>query len=714
MWNDADSRAIVAALVWDVPTLRRLEEPGVRPFLDVMNRRPPRVEQDDAQTALTRAAHAVAAEMQGQPDQAAAMYAEIARASGAERLLGLCLQVWSSTAAGPEVLSTTIREIDAISDGDLRARLYCKLISAALSHHWDEEVEELLGRALAAAPAGGRLAAALRTEAYNLGTAPLEFSDAPLPPDPLTDYAWIGGLAEEADARRLRAAVVEAASSPWNISFGFGATTTDEVVTALLQAEWAGAIWLRSQLQKQVATHVLLDGNAGPDLTANGLSLWILSGQRPIESVADSVEHRFDHRSADLVIGQLDRQGPLRKRTDPALAETAAALWDLVSDETVVELLDRLVLQPSDHPASLYAAMFWATASVRTPSEFERRFLAQEADQQRALLDALTPFTVSHLPSRAAEALLAAGKTHTPAQAHIYSLLALRVGGPQLVDLRDATAPALIRLRRDAKQLVDDTLLSRALAEMTRTVSEEFEDAKRGKRGIGSINPISVLSLGLASAPEHERMAGLALLTDAALDTDLPADLRFDAVRGLTAVAHNAGLPEPWASRLRELPEHGAQAMMGDFSPAVMAAVRLGLRAAVGDDITDEALRMVRSEEQRIRELAVEACGLAERHGRHAELVEFALSSALFDPAEPIVLKALEVLSESSPRSDAVSRAVVSRLLTLFDKGGRAVRAQVVRVARRWRAPGTEVILDRAVRDRSYTVRAALTREGEA
>jgi len=500
MWNDADSLAIVAALLWDVPSLRRSDDPGAGQFLEVMNRRPPRPDAPVAETALSRAAAAVSAELQGEPEQAATMYAEIARGPGAQRLLGLCLGVWSSTASERELLDAAIFEIEAISDDELRARLYCKLISACLTHHWDERLKELVGRALSAAPADERLAAYLRSEAYNLGVGKLEFSDMPLPPDPLTDLPWISGLADEADTKRLRDAVVQRARSPWSFSFGFGATTTDDAITALLQAEWAGAIWLRRQLQKQVATHVLLDTDAPPDLTANGLSLWILSGQQSVEGVSASVEHRFDHRSADLVIGQLDRRGPLAARTEHALGEAAVALWDLISDQTVVELMDRLVPQPSDHPAFRQAAVFWATVSVRLPQRFEARFLELAAEQQAALLDALTPYTARELPIRAAEALLTAARTHRPEQAHIYSLLALRVGQPQQVGLSEASASAVIRLRRDAEQLVADDRLARAVAEMAETVREELADAKRGKRSIGAENPVSLLSLGLASS----------------------------------------------------------------------------------------------------------------------------------------------------------------------------------------------------------------------
>lgn len=714
MWNSAETRDIIAALLWDVPTLRRLDDPGAKQFIEVMNRRSPRPDLPVTETSLTRAAHAVAAELEGEAEQAARMYAELATSRSAERLLGLCLQVWSSTAAGPEVLDEVVSEIDAVEDRELQARLYCKLISAAMAHHWDEPVERLIERALSAAPAGGRLAIALRNEAFNLGVRPLQLSDEPAPPDPLTDYLWISALAEEADAKRLGEGVVQAARSPWSVTFGFGATTTDDAITALVQAEWAGAIWLRRQLQKQAATHVLLDRDAGPDLTANGLSLWILSGQRPIEQVSASVEYRFDHRSADLVIGQLDRQGPLRARADLALAETAVALWDVISNQTVVELLDRIQPQPSDHPAFGQAAVFWATASVRAPAAFEERFLDLPVEQQRALLDALTPYTVSTLPPPAAKALFAAVESHTPQQAHIYSLLALRVERPELVDLSEASAPAVIRLRRDAPQLVDDDRLAQALVEISRTVSDELEDAKRGRRGIGAESPVSVLSLGLVVATDQDRTGGLALLTDAALNTELPSDLRFDAVRALTAVAHHASLPEPLASRLRLLPEQGTEAMMGDFPPELMAAARLGLRAAIGDDITDDALRMVRSEEPRIRELAVEACGLAQRRGRQSELLEFALSSALFDPAEHIVRRALDVLTESWPASSAVAGAVSSRLISLFEKSGRAVRAQVVEVTRRWTVSGAEAILERAARDRSYLVRAALTRDRQS
>jgi hypothetical protein len=706
----AETDPITAALLWDLPTLRRIDDPGAKLFVEVMNRRSPRSEGDGADTALSRAARAVAAELRGENEQARLLYEDMARREGAERLLGLSLQLWSSTASGPELLDEALAEIAPVEDGELRARLYCKLISAALSHQWDSRLNQLMSLAVEAAPTQHRLAAALRTEAYNLGLRALEIDAEQPPPDPLTDYAWISGLANAADAKRLREAVIQAARSPWAITIGFGATTRDDAITALMQAEWAGALWLRRMLQRQLASQVLLDRDSGPDLTAHGLSLWIVSGQRDIEAVASSVEPRFDLRSADLVIGQLDREGPLRRRTEHSLIDAAVALWDLISDRTAVELLDRIELHPGTHPVAHQAAAFWATMSLRVPEAFNQRFLKLDGPQQRALLIGLTPLTVRELPSGAAESLLAAATPPTSDEAHLYALLALRAGRPELVALDKASPTSLIRLRRDAPTLVHDARLAWAIDEIATVVGREYADARTGRRGIGREDSASLLALGIINATASTGAPAVRLLTEAANDTTLPADLRFDALRALTAVADRIALPDDVIATLRELPHRGAKALMGEFPPELIRAASIGVRAVTGEDITHDALWMVRAEEARVRQLAIEACGLALRHGQHSELVEAALANGLFDPATNIVTVALNVLAESWPRSHAVADAVSTRLKTLFGKSERQVRANIVTVAARHRFPDSESILRDASDDRSYLVRDALDR----
>ena len=72
------------------------------------------------------------------------------------------------------------------------------------------------------------------------------------------------------------------------------------------------------------------------------------------------------------------------------------------------------------------------------------------------------------------------------------------------------------------------------------------------------------------------------MLAEVALTPEIHADLRFDALRALTAVAHHAALPVEVAKQLDDLPLSGADAMISDTSPRLLEAAQLALQAAAG------------------------------------------------------------------------------------------------------------------------------------
>ncbi len=629
-------------------------------------------------------------------------------------MLGMFLSAWSATSQDPSALVAPLRVIEGIeNDPLLQTRLCCKLIAAAYGHQWDDMLPDLFARAQAWAPPGSMIATMLKTEAYNVLGAKWP-SDWAYEPDELTSYDWIRELAWSATTKSLIEQVAQRVQSPWTITIGSGFSETEDVIAALMQAEWAGAIWLRREISQQLAAHILLDDSAEPQSTAVAVSLWALNstGNRKIDGVAELAEPRFDQQSADQIIAGLDRGKPLQVWTDGPLIEMAVALWDLISEQTYIKLLERLPLYESDHPDAMRVAVLWALACVRIPDVWQQRFGSLNSFQHHQLLRGLAPAVAERVPKAAALEIIAASpkRPETMQEARVLGLLVDRVGRPDLVDLSGAPAATVALIGRDAPSLVKGPLLDHAIQQLINECRESIDAARRGSRGMGGYEPFAMLALGYTVRPDRDLPDALAIFEQAATDARVPADVRYEAIRGLTVIARQVGLPSDLVARIGELPEAGAAPIFEFVTPQLFHAARVALLVACGrEGLEAELLMLVRDEEPQVRTLAVEATAMAIEQ-RPSEAVEGALASALFDPDESTVRQAIAALSTNPLKTSAVRLVVGQRLVTLFDKGGRTVRTSVVYAVNAGVMPSeqrdqAQGLLARARQDRSFQVR---------
>lgn len=720
----SEERSVVLdAALWNLPRLRRDPTPDVTHFIEAFSRRLDPDSIPEPRQPLDLAAVGVAADVQGDAERAGHIFAELAQLPSEAGLLGMFLTAWSATAQDPRVLAAPLQAIESIpNDPLLQARLCCKLITAAYAHRWDDALPDLFARAQAWAPEGSMIAAMLMGEAYNLLGAKWP-SDWAYEPDELTSYDWISELAWSATAKNLTQQVNERARSPWTITIGGGFSETEDVIAAFMQTEWAGAIWLRRQISEQLAAHILLDDSAQPQPSAIAVSLWALNSSGPsnLDGVVELAEPRFDSESADQIVGEVNRGEPLRTWNDLPLIELSVALWDLISDRTAIALLDRLPLVASDHPNAARVAAFWALASVRIPAAWLEHFEQLDVSQRRQLLRGLSPAIARRLPEHVGLRLVEASPKPRDDlhEAHIIGVLANLAGRPDVVDLSSAPAASVVRLGRDALPLVQGRLLDRAIEQLIDECRETVGAARRGSRGMGGYEPFAMLALGYTVRPDRDLPDALAIFEEAATDASVPADVRYEAIRGLTVIAHQVGLPSNLVARIGELPEAGAAPIFEFVTPQLFHAARIALLVACGrEGLEAELLMLVRDEEPQVRQLAVEATALAIEQ-RPSEAVEGALASALFDPDEATVRMALGAVHAVALRTSAVRLAIGQRLVTLFDKGGRTVRATVVYAVKAGVMPSeqrrqAESLLSRAEHDRSFQVRDAASGEPSA
>ncbi len=723
MSPDSDNGSLfLDAALWNLPQLRRNVSEDVGHFIAAFSRRLDPDSIPEPRRPLDIAAVGVAADIQGDATRAREMYAALAAEPAHAGMLGMFLLAWSVTSDDPETLTAPLRAIDAF-DGQplLQARLCCKLIAAAFAHRWDDALPDLLARAQAWAPAGSMIAAMLMMEAFNLLGARWP-RDWGYEPDELTGYDWIRELAWSATEKSLVGQVTERARSPWTITIGAGFSETDDVIAAYMQAEWAGAIWLRREISQQLAAHILLDETTRPRQAAVAVSLWALSSTTAgtLDGVAELAEAHFDHDSAEEIITQVNRGEPLRHWSDGPLIDLALSMWDLLSEETTIALMERLPLFVSDHPYAVKVASFWSLASLRAPDKWRDRFAQLDEPQRRQLLRGLSVPVAERVPTEAALRLVQdnprpEGGIHA---AHVVGVLADHTDRHGDVDLSAAPAAAIALLGRDAPSLVKGGLLDRALEGLATECRAVADDSRRGSRGMGNYEPFAMLALGCTARPGGPTPDALAVFVEAATDARVSADIRFDAIRGLTVIAHDAGLPADVSARIKDTSEGGAGPLFEFVTPRLLHAARIALTVATqGENFDAEILTLVRDEEPRVRQIAIEAAALALRD-RRSEVLEGAIASALFDPDETTVRMAIGAADIVALRTSAVRLAIGERLVTLFDKGSRRLRAAVVSAVRRGLMPPdldaqAKSLLDRALEDRSFQVRTAASNEAE-
>lgn len=703
---------IISALLWDVPYLRRSRLPGAELFVNVLNLRvTPAVLESTPVDPLGRAAVALAHELSGSPEEARSGYEQLMESDGAERLLGMSLLAWSSTQDDRTIIPSALAAIRELPDAVLQARLCSKLAAAALSHRWDFDLEELVQLAIRRAPPEGELSYALRIAAYNLGVkAPPPDSQYEGEPDPLVRYDWITDLAADSDAKRLSEEVLARARSPWTISFTIGASEANRSVAAYVQAEWAGALWFVGDLRRRLATQVLLDPSARPRQLADAVASWTRYGGRSVDDVVDLAEPRFVGDSADEIIGEVVREGPLRERLDWAASELMLALWDLVSTDRAIQLLERFPLG-TDHPViAQRSATFWSLMSLRVPG-WDHRFLALDKAQQRALLGGVTAAVIERLSPEVVQALASSDPSATEMNSVAWALVAHRAGHDQDAHLGRASASVIAQLGLSASELVS-AHIDRAVDELLEQTARDVDAARAGSASIGGPDSFRLLALSAISAQSDRLQRATSALIAASITDDLPADLRFQALRGLTIIAHYREIDPRFVEEVERVRLPGSRALLRPISQSLIEVARLTLLAAAGRQLIAEALALIRDEERQVRDLAVEASSLMIRN-QYSEILEAGIATALFDPERSIVARALRHFSERLPESGNIRPTVGRRVVVLFETGGRDIRAAAVDAVRSgvlgdYAADQARHVLELARKDRSFIVRDVL------
>jgi hypothetical protein len=717
----ASDQEVIAALFWDLPALER-GSAAAEAFLSLMGPGPWRQIDATVEGALGIAARGLYADRHGDEEQALRHYDLLARNRRYwSSLLGLYLTAWSDSSNQSNAFVAALDQVQLLDEGQTKARLLSKLASLALDRHRRDLFESVILEAAEAAAVGSLLHTALTYEIFNFGVS-REFPRAPdvdPDPDPLVTLKWIDDLALRGARGSLEDAVVSRARNPWSWSFHFGRLPIHELIAAEEQARWAGALWKRQTLRRHAAGQLLLAGDGDQPLLLYGLKLWVTGGGKEIRNVIDLVEPQLTSvEGIDEIVQSLVDVPPVGEPFNSTLGEAALALWDLLPEEILVDLLDRI--RPSaEFPSEIdIARRLWAVASLRVLPAVEARLPDLEAETKAVLLEHLSLTTLAEMTPQAALSFVKAAEKSSELSGGALgaaALLADRVGQNAAYFMTQVPASELA----EAVGRFPNGASPRQVTEAERVLRSSLErmiaDAARGRYAFGGRNPAADLG-ELATMTRRVTRATVKLLLRTACQERAPAHIRLEALLSLARLGHAGLLSDTDANTMKQASELGTKASFieQEISTELLRAAKLLARSATmrlhgSEEIA--LLLLVRNHDPRVRQIAVNAASMAIA-SRPSQMLETSVLAALYDPDPETVVRAIIGIRNAKLESRGTLAAALQRFSTLMKESSREVRREVVHAAKAvsGRSTGANAkqaaqIVERALADRSWRVR---------
>lgn len=717
--SEQEQNLVLAALMWDVPTLVRSDETGAEAFVEGLRPPPHHREIEEGDAPLLIAARGLRFEHQRKPEQAIAEYSQLLDGEGWISVLGGFLMCWTEATRDPRWITTVASAVRGaeIDYPYVRAHLLSTVAVHALDHGLGELFASLLNEAADTAPARSSLRRALRISRANWVGGQLEPEDFEIPDtvDPLVSYDWIDDHALTGAREELSAQLKSRSASPWSWTIGGGRTPIDNLIAAERQVTWAGALWKRNSIRQQLAAQILNDRNRDAEMTLYALAMWLLSQGRDISQILAFAEPAFDGSTADRLIATLEGQIVVPHVHQHALPETADAVWDLLSEEVVDRLLTQYRPRTGQDPLDGAVRRFWGGASLSSPKVWRKHFDALEPEQQVSVLETLPVYTLDGLPKALARRLVSAAE-RDPSQLTTYSraatlLLRQRLGRPASLEGDDPARAAIaaeIALRVPSALPPDE--YAKAEAVLRERCKQEVESARQGTMSLGPRSSFRDLAL-VAQARRKANRSTVDLMMSTAFDVSLPADMRLDVLLALTGLSIGGLLSRQRIAKLHDAPEDASMSFFSNVSSELLQATRLAARSKHLDGGEQILLfTLSRNPDARVRQFICETAGrFLEFHA--SAPVEAALLAGLFDPDERVLSAALGALQRA--RLTKLSEdAVAERLTRLYETYGRNVRSQAVKAARKHleKRPKDRrliKIINSGASDRSWLVRNA-------
>ncbi len=739
--TDLAARDLRAALVFDRPVLRASDAPGVRAFLEILDLHWHWEEVDDS--PLGRAAVGLKATLSGDSDAGRSVFAELSNAPGADgisrltRLLGHALLAWSSD-WDDGAIESAVEEASQLEDQHAAALYLLKLAGFALDNGERDRASALLSASLTRVPDDRpRLRWRLEQTAASVSGG-LLITAPPDDRDPLADFPWVRERAAGAASEALKKSAEGIVADPWLRTIHFGSTPLDSVMSAVLQAEWAGALWDLAPIRLQQAAMTVISGGRSIDEWERAAVSWVLGGGSRLRDFFRAVEPHFDAGSVRRVVEVQLVSGQRMQRLD-RYVEVLLAVWDLLDEDLARGVLDGFEPGQASARARDDTDALWAVLGAVVPNAWAERLAELSPQQQSALLPHLTPGLVQRLHpesvevlvDRCIDAMVASAVPQGDVAAEPFRAAGVLIGSETLDEQRHAAlaeqlghAPAPVRAELllavdDLAGVVDAPAV---LADALASVRGDAVAAREGRYTMYARSPVGMAaSLAVRFASAREALEIAQEILGLAFDPSVLVDFRLEALQAAFRLALSHEFDELVRPSRDSLMEFGADPFgsAGDvtFQRALLECTRYV--AAPSPAALPRVLGLARDPDARVRQIAVRAIAdaIGRGEGQNDQPVLWStVVGALFDPSESVVDVGLQLIASAAGVPDELATVVVERLQRLFREGGRDTRASVLRscVGVRGRDPEQTHLLDRLVQegaeDRSWLVRDVVTK----
>jgi hypothetical protein len=707
-----DESGAVEAVLWDVPALLQLVDGQalIRAFGPLSRESEPT--EASRASALSVAAHVVTAFRTGEPRESLEIgLAQLAGLGSPEELLALSLQAWigGSSEGVPNILRRLEVITQTVTPDHARARLLRRLSLHAAERGVDDLATRAVRDALDLVDHGSPLESSLRSMGQAQGLE-VPFPAGSPADDDLISQPWIRSMGFAALAERERNAFEDALKSVWSFTWRGGQQPVHLLDAAQTQADWSGAFGLRDELRRLMAMPFLASGTpARPSDQVWAAEVWAAARGKHPGRVLRGVERHLDGAAAT---------GLLKRLTGPtnALApiEIAGGLWDLVDDEGVSYLLERVDPGLPDDVRFDDARMIWGNLLWRAPAVFVEHWKKLTRDRQRSALSGLAVGTVEVLTHEQLVALRDGVATDGAAAA--FGVAVVRAVDPDRPpETEIASSRELLELLAWDPASVAPSEADRHVQLITEAVENSREEALQGTIGMGGTDARELLgALAAATGRKAEEVAGL--LADLATDDRMPSQHQLGAIRGLRRLKLEGRLDASLAARVARWDGSSRPSLDPPLDQEGERAARLALAAGT---LTEAELfdlaASCRSPNVRTRLTALTAVLDDAKAGERNPLVTAVLYGALYDPDDEVASAALRGVAASTQTLADGDELAARAVKAAFDRGTTHMRVLATYAARRVGGThGASVVAEAAI-DPSWQVReAAESRLGQA
>lgn len=725
---DSDAR-IEAAILWDLPRLRRFKAADTDQFIRVMGLSPrelSKLQQERAPSEgtspLALASDGLAAELIGENLSAKVAYTSLLDRGGLAPLLGALLLAWMPDAGVSDFRQAEVQIARSGLKPRVRASCSIRLAVWARNRGYGDIAERHYAEALRAAR--GELRGAIKASGVWFGRSRDSLGYLR---SNLVAYPWI----MEFESRSARAAAEESLKrkvrSPHTRRFSFGGPPQPirDIAAAINQADWVGAAWLLPGLMRLQASLLLTQESVDPVNLRRAIGLWIRGGGSEPHRLFEVFERHFDNETASEILGNQLRLGALVPSYEDWV-RICGSVWDQAPESLVSSLIEGLEIRDEwtssgPHGLASESTSLLAVLAARAPSIWTQRFRGLSIPARCIVARSMATSVMMRLPDHVAEMLADAclgedrEKNLAPewrsAGWDMLAALTVRLGGDWLAAFREQIPDSAVPLAAMTSGLLGEERIIRRLAQIEELLKVDRENWTSGHYLGRVVNPATdaarcVLALGIV------RQSTIDLLLAHATDPRATSNQASSAMSALRSL-YGASLVD--LSVLAQVAADSRTAggsrgpWEGDDDVRIEAAERATIAVLVGDQRLEFLLAASRDPSILVRRRGVAlSVGLAATMPGSA--MDSVLLGALYDQDPSVQAMAARAVVAGLVADGSISAIAWQRLVENWSRADRLVRASIAEAIGRndVQTPEAKLLRGLAVSDRSAMVRLAL------